>query len=80
MEIQGIYSEYMDGYVELEFEGYKFLAVECYEKNLRKTFGDYMKLPPVEQRKSHIPSSKIKLIIPKIENFDELMKKQIKSA
>lgn len=60
----------------LEFEGYQFMASKFYKEGLQNTFGDYMKLPPVEQRKSHIPCSKLHLIKPEIPEFDELMKKQ----
>lgn len=60
---------------ELEFEGYKFLVSKFYEEGLKQTFGDYMKLPPIEERRSHIPCSKLKLIRPEIPEFDELMKK-----
>ena len=36
-------------------------AKSCkYDEVLRMAYGDYMKLPPLEQRKSHNPASKIK--------------------
>ena len=37
--------------VEVEFEGEFFTAPACYDKRLRLMYGDYMKLPPEEQRK-----------------------------
>ncbi|WP_433944319.1 LicD family protein [Paenibacillus sp. SN-8-1] len=60
---------------DLDFEGYKFLASKHYEEALKNTFGDYMTLPPVEQRESHIPCSKLTLIKPEIPEFDDMMKK-----
>ena len=38
---------------EFEFEGLKVNGLECYDKYLSNLYGDYMKLPPVEKRKSH---------------------------
>ena len=46
--------------IELEFESRKFMAMAGYDEVLRMAYGDYMKLPPLEQRKSHNPASKIK--------------------
>ena len=34
----------------LDFEGKKYPAPEKYDLVLRKIFGDYMKLPPVEKQ------------------------------
>ncbi len=39
--------------VEVEFEGYKFPAFSCWDGYLRGLYGNYMKLPPVEKRKTH---------------------------
>lgn len=36
--------------IELEFEGKKFAAPKYYDEVLTKQYGDYMQLPPVEQR------------------------------
>ena len=46
---------------KVEFEGKKFNTYKNYKKYLKQQFGDYMKLPPVEDRKSHyIEAYKIK--------------------
>lgn len=38
---------------ELMFEGYRFPVPVHYDEILRHTYGDYMKLPPVEKQVSH---------------------------
>ena len=38
---------------EFDFEKYSFIGVEKAHSYLRKIYGDYMKLPPPEQRVSH---------------------------
>lgn len=38
---------------ELEFEGHKFKAISCWDEYLKGLYGDYMQLPPEEQRKTH---------------------------
>lgn len=40
-------------YIELEFEGHKFMAISGYDSLLRTTYGDYMKLPSAEQQIPH---------------------------
>lgn len=39
-----------EGFVELEFEGLKCYAAKNYIEHLTKYYGDYMQLPPVEER------------------------------
>lgn len=39
---------------EIEFEGHKFLAPNKPEVRLRDHFGDYMKIPAPEQRRTHV--------------------------
>lgn len=45
---------------EIYFEGEKLWGIRDYEDYLTFKFGDYMKLPPVEQRKTH-PVSQIRV-------------------
>ena len=40
-------------YIEVDFENCKFMAIKEYDKKLRKIYGDYMRIPPVEKRTSH---------------------------
>lgn len=37
-------------FTEVEFEGYKLPAFKGYDAYLRCQYGDYMQLPPVEER------------------------------
>ena len=39
--------------IDVIFEGKVFKAASCAEKYLKNLYGDYMKLPPVEKRKTH---------------------------
>lgn len=41
--------------VEFDFEDTKMRLMKEYDTNLKKDFGDYMTLPPVEKRKNHLP-------------------------
>lgn len=36
--------------IDIDFEGYKFLAPNRYDEILTQKYGDYMKLPPLEDR------------------------------
>ena len=45
--------------VEVEFEGYRFMAMKGWDEVLKMAYGDYMKLPPENQRESHNPASRI---------------------
>ena len=40
--------------VEVEFEGKKFHAPQCWDEYLKAMYGDYMKLPPKNSRKYHL--------------------------
>lgn len=50
-----------DEYIEKDFEGYQFKIFKNYDLYLKRLYGDYMVLPPIEKRKTH-PVSKLKLI------------------
>lgn len=39
--------------IEASFEGYRFLILKEYDLFLKQTYGDYMKLPPADQRCGH---------------------------
>ena len=39
-----------DGYVLLDFEGRKYMAIQGYDNYLTELYGDYMQLPPEEKR------------------------------
>ena len=41
---------FMSEYVDVEFEGRLFKAIKEYDSYLRGIYGDYMQLPPIEQR------------------------------
>ena len=43
----------MDSYTRINFEGYKFNIVTNYDEVLTKMYGDYMQLPPEEERVAH---------------------------
>ncbi|NLO09324.1 MAG: hypothetical protein GX129_05580 [Clostridiales bacterium] len=42
---------------EYEFEGHLFFGFSNYDWYLRSIYRNYMKLPPIEERKTHIPCS-----------------------
>ncbi len=42
--------EMMDGYVDMAFEGERFMAFRGWEEYLRELYGDYMTLPPEAER------------------------------
>ncbi|ADL07282.1 LicD family protein [Thermosediminibacter oceani DSM 16646] len=46
---------------KIEFEGYNFSSIEDPVAYLSKIYGDFMKLPPIEKRKSHHAFSFIEL-------------------
>lgn len=47
--------------IDIEFEGHLFMAPHNYDEHLRIRYGDYMKLPPEEQRTPILDVSKIKI-------------------
>lgn len=46
---------------EVEFEGHKFLAPHDCDAHLRMRYGDYMKLPPEDKRKTALNLEKVKI-------------------
>lgn len=50
VEIKGFKKEWLTDLTELEFEGHLFLAPKDYDGCLTFIYGDYMKLPPLEER------------------------------
>lgn len=46
-------ASYMEDYVDVEFEGYKFKAISQYDSFLRGVYGDYMQFPSKEKQKPH---------------------------
>lgn len=50
---EAIPSSYFEEYVELPFENTNVMSIKEYAIYLTASYGDYMQLPPVEQRVSH---------------------------
>ena len=55
----GYKKSWYENSIELEFEGVKLFGMKHYDEYLKFKYGDYMKIPPVKNRKIH-PVSKIK--------------------
>ena len=72
----GLPSKCFDQYIELEFEGMRFMAIGGYDTYLTNHYGDYMKLPPVEQRHGPVEASKIQLIDITLEEIQERKRRQ----
>ena len=51
----GFFYKWFSDTVEIEFEGYRFYACKEYKAYLRWKYGDYMALPPEEDRFFHPP-------------------------
>jgi len=56
----GLPRECFDAFIEKKFEGYTFKVFHDYDLYLSRLYGDYMTLPPVDERKIH-PVSAIRL-------------------
>lgn len=48
---------WFDERIEIEFEGFMFYAFKDYKDYLHYNYGDYMKMPPEEQKYTHPPKS-----------------------
>lgn len=46
-------SKWFEDRVKLSFEGHEFWGPKEYDKYLTNIYGEYMKLPPEEQRETH---------------------------
>lgn len=57
----GVPAEFFSEYVDLDFEGMKIRAVKQWDRALKLAYGDYMKLPPVEQQKGVYDAVKVTL-------------------
>ena len=44
---------YLNEYVEVDFEGHKFKAISQYDSFLRGIYGDYMQFPPKDKQNPH---------------------------
>jgi len=58
-ERYGMPKEWFLDRAEYEFEGKKFWGTKDYDSILKYIYGDYMKLPPENQREQHSPFSEI---------------------
>ena len=61
----GYYVKWYEESVDVVFEGYTFKGIKSFDEYLSFKFGDYMTLPPAEQRKTH-PVSRLKLVEPQL--------------
>ena len=55
-------SFFFDSYTELEFEGMRFMAIRDYDAYLTMRYGDYMQLPPPDQRKGVMEATEFKFV------------------
>ena len=58
--VEGYERAWYREYVDISFCGHTFMVEAGYREWLEREFGDYMKLPPVEKRKTH-PVTQIEL-------------------
>ena len=60
-KLKGIERKFFDKYTKFEFENNFFPGFYEYDAYLTVLYGDYMKLPPPEERKSHMPLAELEL-------------------
>ena len=64
--------EFLKDFIYAEFEGELFKIPAKYDEILTKIYGDYMKLPPVEERRTHeIVELDIGNVLEKLKNEEE---------
>jgi lipopolysaccharide cholinephosphotransferase len=51
--IEHLAVDYFNDYVDVDFEGFRFKAIRQWDAYLSKLYGDYMQLPPEEDRCQH---------------------------
>lgn len=61
-KMNGIKSKLFEEYVNIEFEGMQFMAIKEFDDYLTTSYGNYMELPPVEERKGVMNAVKYRLI------------------
>ncbi|MNP69067.1 hypothetical protein D3C76_1651150 [compost metagenome] len=52
--------------VHVEFEGHLFWGFSQYHEYLKLVYGNYMELPPLNERVPHIPCSYYRLVEPEL--------------
>lgn len=60
--LRGIEKRFFEKYQKYKFEDASFPGFLEYDEYLTCLYGDYMKLPPVEKRTTHMPVSRLELI------------------
>lgn len=63
--VYGYFTEWYEQSTDVIFEGHTFKGIKKYDDYLHFKFGNYMSLPPLEQRKTH-PVSDLKLVKPRL--------------
>lgn len=61
-KLEGIPRKFFDKYQMYEFENSSFPGFYEYDEYLTLLYGDYMTLPPIEKRVSHMPVVKLELL------------------
>ena len=46
--------EMFENYTTIEFENHQFMTIKKYDEYLKTIYGDYMQLPPVDKRTTHL--------------------------
>lgn len=64
-KLEGIKADFFNSYDYYMFENYKFPGFSKYDEYLTILYGDYMRLPPPESQKSHMPVASLKFKIGK---------------